>query len=603
MAGSAPWADRTPDSRAASIPGTMKWYGWGAVDESFDPVGRPGVWPYAKRHLGIIEGQPVARPVALDQIALPPTRDNPLFFAALNDILTPEHWSRTPMDRLLHAYGKSTRDLWRMRHGLVDYAPDCVLFPDSEEQIAALLRAAHDNNVVVVPFGGGSNVAGCVEVYRPGSRVVAAVNLRRLNRVLEIDTVSGTARAQAGILGPALEEALNAAGLTLGHVPDSFPYSTLGGWVATRSSGMLSDGYGNIEDMVLSLRMATPTGFVSTRDVPHSSNGPDVKRLCIGSEGALGIITEVTLSVRKSPARREFRGYLFPSFAAGIEAMRACQRERAAPPLSRLNDPSRTQLSAAFRRKPSGLQAVVAYLFKSYLRRVRRFDLEKSCLLIAAFEGDAGSLAWSRRRTERIYRAHGGVGLGRSPGEAFAEGKFDFPHIRDFMMDHHVVADVAETSTVWRNILPLYEAGMKIYRDALGRGGRHRWVGCHVSHTYTAGASLYFSFAFRCATTDDRAEPAAELQHYLAAKQVGLEFFAANGATLSHHHAVGYEHLPWLMGENSVGDGTVVDAIKAKLDPRDIMNPGKLVSGFSREDLAAGPGAPPRQMPPSAVTR
>jgi alkyldihydroxyacetonephosphate synthase len=196
-----------------------------------------------------------------------------------------------------------------------------------------------------------------------------------------------------------------------------------------------------------------------------------------------------------------------------------------------------------------------------------------------------------RRQAERVYRRYRGVGLGRGPGEAFAEGKFNFPYIRDFLMDFDVIADVGETSTVWSNVLPLYRAAMAAYGDALGRGGRKYWLGCHISHTYAAGASLYFTYGLACRQgADGRTEPWSELEHYLAAKQAGLDCFSKHGATFSHHHAVGYEHLPWLADENGLGATTVVDALKQTLDPNRVMNPGKLARGYSLQQLAAGPG-------------
>lgn len=584
---------------SAAVRGTMKWHGWGAEGQAFDPVGRPNLWPYAKAHLGIRETQPVSRPVDAVSIELPAARKHPAFIAEIERALGPDRWSDAHMDRLVHAYGKSTRDLWRARHGHVAFAPDYVLFPETEEQIVAILEAADRHDVAVVPFGGGSNVAGCLEMHVRDGRTVATVNLRRYNRVLAIDSRSGTVRVQSGILGPDLEAALNAEGLTLGHIPDSFPFSTLGGWIATRSSGMLSDGYGNIEDMVLSLRMATPSGFVATRDVPHASNGPDAKRLCIGSEGALGIITEVTLCVREVPPRRAFYGYLFPDFAAGLEAMRACSRAGERPALARLNDPAKTQLSAAFQRKPGAVKRAVARGFKWWLRTVRGLDLDKACLMIAAFEGDSATLNARRRRIERLYHRHGAVSLGRSPGESFAEGKFDFPYIRDFLMDYDVLVDVAETATVWSEIPALYEAGMGAFSQALGEGGRHAWVGCHVSHSYPAGASVYFSLAMTCRRdAEGGVDPWAELEHFVAAKHTALDFFAARGATLSHHHAVGYEHLPWLKQESPVGAGTLVDAVKASLDPNGVMNPGKLSGRTWRKQEVAG--RDPAALPPAA---
>jgi len=563
----------------ANTPGTMKWYGWGVDAGGFEAVGRPGLWPYAKAQLGLGESSPATLLPAPESIALPNRRVSPEIENALVAIVGEDGFSCGHRDRLLHAYGKSTRDVWRIRHGRVDYAPDAVAFPQSEEQIIAIVRAAGEYDVALVPFGGGTNVAGCLELAHTESRFVLAVNLRRYNRVLDIDAISGTVRAQSGILGPDLELALEPHGLTLGHFPDSFTYSTLGGWIATRSSGMLSDGYGNPEEMLLSLRMATPAGMIETRDVPHASNGVDPKRLCIGSEGALGIITEVTMSLRAAPIKREFRGYLFPDFASGIEAMRACMRGGAMPAMTRLNDIDKTHLTAAFRRASAPLEALVARLVKRYLRDVKKLDLKRACLLIAAFEGDAGAIRWQRRRTERLYKHYGGIGIGPAAGNAFAEGKFDFPYIRDFLIEHDVVVDVCESSTVWSNVVSLYDDAMTALRDALGAGGRRAWVGCHASHSYAAGTSLYFSFAFTALRdADGRIDPWAELAHHAAVKQAALNCFSRHRATLSHHHAVGTDHLPWLAAEAPVAGGTAVDTMKAVLDPQGIMNPGKLTT-------------------------
>jgi len=413
-----------------------------------------------------------------------------------------------------------------------------------------------------------------------------------MNRILAIDRVSRIVRLQPGIAGPDLEKALAAEGMTLGHFPDSFLHSTVGGWIASRSSGMLSDGYGNVEDMLLSLRMVTPAGLVVTRDLPHASNGPDPNRLCIGSEGTLGIITEATLAIRAEPAARQYRAYLFPSFAGGIEAIRECRALGHAPVMTRLNDPVKTQLTAAFRRSGGAAKEAVARLAKAYLTRVKGLDLASSCLLVAAFEGSARDLAWRRSRAEGVYARHGAVAIGRGPGEALAEGKFDFPHVRDYLMDYDVIGDVSETSTTWARLPDLYAAATAALSTALGGGGRRYALGCHVSHTYETGATLYFTFGFACRRSGDGSvDMEAELQHHLSVKRAGFDCFAAHGATFSHHHAVGYEHLAWLPAESVVGPGTMIDAAKNALDPRGIMNPGKLRAGFTVEDWLAGPRA------------
>jgi alkyldihydroxyacetonephosphate synthase len=557
----------------------MRWYGWGQEGRQFDPAGRPHLWDYARQVLGFTAADRVDPALDPAAIRLPDSRLSPALWADLSALFPPARCSRSHMDRLVHAFGRSTRDLWRLRHGRVERAPDAVVFPVDEPELIGLLALSERHGAIVIPFGGGSNVAGCLEAPQEEQRPVITVNLRLMNKVLSIDHDSGQARVQAGILGPDLEAALGAEGLTLSHIPDSFPFSTLGGWIATRSSGMYSDGYGNAEDMAVALRMITPRGVVAGRPVPHASNGPDAQRLCIGSEGTLGIISEVTVRVRKIPAVRAFHGYLFPDFASGIAALKECRDRRCTPVLARLNDVARTQLSAAFRPQEAGLQRLKGKLGKALLRHLKGVDFNTVCLMVTAFEGDAADVAAQRRLVEAVYARHGGVGVGRGPGEAFAHGKFDFPYIRDFLLDYKVMVDVNETSTCWSQMMPLYAAAQTTFQQALGAGGRQYWLGCHVSHTYPTGASLYFSFAFRCLTdAHGRYDPWAELGHYLAVKRAALDCFADHGATLSHHHAVGYEHLPWLLEENRCGPGTVVEALKARLDPHNIMNPGKLVS-------------------------
>jgi alkyldihydroxyacetonephosphate synthase len=557
----------------------MRWYGWGSEESAFDPKDRPGLWPYAATHLGISAAEPMWRPIDREDILLPGVRADDGFFGWLSAAFPPTAWSKSGDDRLRHATGRSTSDIWRLRLGLIDAAPDCVVFPGEERDVLALIEAAKRFGAVLIPFGGGTNVAGCLDPTDRRGRLIVSVDLRRMNRVFEIDPISGLVHVEAGILGPALEAVLEGAGFTLGHFPDSFLYSTLGGWVATRSSGMLSDAYGNIEDMVVGLRVVTPAGVLQTRPLPHASNGPDVKRLVIGSEGTLGIITSLTMRIRRRAAVREFRGYLFPTFDAGIVAIREAATHGMLPAMSRLNDPSKTQLSAAFRRGGHGrLAGWMERLFKLGLTHLRGIDLRQSCLMIAVFEGDPSQVRAQRRGFERQWRQHGAVGLGRGPGRALEDSKFDLPYVRDFLLDHNVVVDVAETCVLWKDMPSVYHLLMARTRAALQAGGRAAWLGCHISHCYSSGASLYFTFAFRCrSAADGRIDRSAELAHYRAVKTGLLDGFAACGCTLSHHHAVGREHLRWLGAETAIGDVMPVAALKAAIDPDAIMNPGKLV--------------------------
>jgi alkyldihydroxyacetonephosphate synthase len=398
-----------------------------------------------------------------------------------------------------------------------------------------------------------------------------------MNRLLKLDAESETARFQAGVLGPDLEAQLSRSGFTLGHFPDSFLYSTLGGWVATRSAGMQSDRYGNIEEMVISLQMVTPSGVIETLVVPRAASGLDVNRMCIGSEGTLGIITEVVLNVHRAPAKKQSYGLLFPNFESGVRALHRCHREECVPSMARLNDPNKTALSFAFKSAQGAAQRYGGRLIKSYLKHVRRMHLREACLMLVSHEGDDDRLDRERGRAMRIFKEFGAFQLGAAPGRAFQKGKFDFPHLRDFLWDRGVLCDVSETATVWSNVLTLHAASTRSIEAAITAHCRAGWVGCHISHTYHAGASLYFTFGML-------PKPGDDLVQYLRVKKAAEDSFLENGATLSHHHAVGYEHLPWLEREVSPAGLRAVQSLKRGLDPDELFNSGKFQAGYGFGD-------------------
>jgi alkyldihydroxyacetonephosphate synthase len=545
----------------------MKWWGWGNEDAEFNARAHPGFWPYAKAVLEIEGDDFRTRDWKLEEVELPEPCIDERFFGKLRSFLAPTQISDQLKERVIHAYGKGFRDLFRLRGGLATGAPDLVVYPESERDVCLTLRAAAERDVIVIPFGGGSNISGCLERMQ-ARRMSVSLDMRRLRRVLAVDARSCTARIEAGIFGPDLEEQLGAYGVTLGHFPDSFLHSTLGGWIATRSAGMQSDRYGKIEDMVLAIRMVTSEGVMATRVVPKSSNGIDVNHLCIGSEGTLGVITEATMRVHSRPEARLVSGYLFPEFEAGIEAMHECVRQECMPAMVRLNDPDKTALSLAFRPPASRFSKSVSRLFKGYLR-IRGFALPRACLMLTAFEGRHAGVARQLRQVQAIYRRFGAISMGATAGKSFEATKYDFPHIRDFLLDRDVTTDVSETSTVWSNIFPLYQETTAVLRLRILESSVRPWVGCHISHTYQCGASVYFTFGFK-------QQRAREMEQYLRVKRAAQQSFIEHGATLSHHHAVGTEHLPWLTADISPLGVEAIAAIKRGLDPNNIMNPGRL---------------------------
>jgi alkyldihydroxyacetonephosphate synthase len=545
----------------------MKWWGWGDEEIRFNSRAHPGLWPYAKAVLGVEEEDVETPPVPIEAVRLREAIHHDGFLSELRLWMRADQICDSRYERLVHAYGKGLRDLFRMRRGLAEGAPDLVLYPENEHDVLMTIRAAAHHDVAVIPFGGGSNIAGCLERSET-RRMVVSLDMRCMRRVLAVDTESLTARIEAGVFGPDLEEQLQGYGLTLGHFPDSFLHSTLGGWIATRSAGMQSDKYGKIEDMVIALRMVTPAGVLATRIVPKSSNGIDVNHLCIGSEGTLGVITEATMRVHLRSELRRTHGYMFRDFEAGIEATHECVRKECVPSMMRLNDPNKTALSMAFKSPSSGLTQAASRVVKGYLR-VKGFDFTRACLMLTTFEGSKAHVARQHSQVSAIYRRFGTVDLGPSSGKSFESTKYDFPHIRDFLLDRGITSDVSETSTVWSNLVPLYRATTTALIAAILDSGVKPWVGCHISHSYHSGASLYLTFACR-------QQQGREMQQYLHAKRAVQQSFIDHGATLSHHHAVGTEHLPWLTDDISPVGVMAIAAVKGGLDPGNVMNPGRL---------------------------
>ncbi len=548
----------------------MKFGGWGDPGKVYDLAARPNLWPFIQAQVGL-ENRIVAPPRAADDVAVPPSRLTPAFQAAAIAALGAAQVATDDATRLLHTYGKSYRDLLRARTGAPARSPDAVLFPSDRGQVEAILRLAAEHGVQVVPFGGGTNICGGVEAdpSRPGMAVT--VSLRRMNRVREIDPVARTARIEAGALGPELETALNAQGWSLGHFPDSFEFSTLGGWLATRSAGMQSDAYGKIEDMVVSLTLCTPRGTLVTPNVPRSATGPDLAQLAVGSEGTLGLITEAVMRVRPV-GKHEYRGVLVPGFERGIELVRALAQRGALPTTTRLANEQETALGFAMKPAGSGGPgAWMAQAFKGYLKHVKRFPLRESCLMIIGFEAPTrGEIAARRRQTLALCREFGAVDLGRGVGAKWFAGKYDYPYLRDIVMDRGGLVDVTETAATWDRLAAIHREVKAQTHAALRRGEFPGYVGCHLSHSYPAGACLYFTFAAR-------AEPGRELAQYLGVKRLIFEILLAHGATPTHHHAVGYELLPWMPRHLGATGVQLLRGLKQAVDPQNLCNPGKLI--------------------------
>src|SRR3954471_22457958 len=479
--------------------------------------------------------------------------------ARLRDVLGTDGVLVDDRSRAEHSGGQSYADIVRRRRGDTSAAPDAVLLPADADAVQRALEVCTAERITVVPWGGGTSVVGGLDALRGDGVALVALDLRRLNHLLEVDTNSRTATFQPGIRTPAAEAALAEHGFTLGHVPQSFERASLGGYVVTRSAGQASSGYGRIDDLVVGLRLATPVGELVLPSIPASAAGPDLRRLVLGSEGAIGVVTEVTLRVRPTPATRHYEGWMVPSWDRGLDALRALAQRRDHPDITRLSDPDETQISLSL----SSSGGLTKRLLATYLRRRGIAD---GCLVVVGFEGDDDDVRHRRRATRRVLRSAGAVSLGKRAGRAWEHGRFSGPRLRDAMLDAGVLAETLETAATWRRLPTTYDAVRAALLSSLGRAV----VGCHVSHLYETGASLYF-------TVLAAAEQGREIEQWTAAKRAANDAIVRTGATITHHHAVGTAHREHVATELGDVGIAALYAVKKQLDPAGILNPGKLL--------------------------
>lgn len=537
----------------------MRFWGWGRE-------GHPRVLPdhalaFLADHVGVAPRR--HPPVELAAVELPASRLPATAERALRAALGPDGLAGDHRTRVLHCAGKGYPDLVRLRAGRPEMAPDAVAWPRDAAAVRAALRICAEHDLAIVPFGGGTSVVGGLTPERGAHQAVVSLDLRAVDAVGEVDRESLLVRCGAGLRVAALEAHLAPRGLTLGHYPQSYEYVTVGGCAATRSAGQASSGYGRFDEMVAGLRLQSPSGELDLAAVPASAAGPDLRELVLGSEGTLGVITEVTLGLRPAPAVRRYEGVFFETFAGGVEALRALAALDGRPDVIRLSDEPETRTSIAL----SGSHGPLDVLGRGYLR-LR--GVESGCLAIIGFEGSESDVPRRRARAMALLRRQGAVAVGGSPGRAWQEGRFSGPYLRDDLLDLGVMVETLETAAPWRQVPTLRRAVADAIASALLAHGTPALVMCHVSHVYRTGASLYFTFLAR-------QQEGGELEQWRAAKEAAGAAIVSHRATITHHHGVGRDHRRYLSAE--IGDTGVgaLRALKRELDPAAMMNPGALL--------------------------
>ena len=554
-----------------------KWWGWGLDDVTFRYDNKPAFAPLARNKVGVdLDAKQPVEPELSDH-EVPASRLPEATRAALVDVVGEENLLDDDEYRVVHSFGRSLPDLFRVRNGLFERLVDAVVYPGSEDEVARILRLVLDEDLVLIPYGGGSCISGSVTPDVDEQRPILTMNLGRMREVIEIDDTAGLARVEAGVYGPDLEEQLNALGWTVGHFPDSFTYSTLGGWAATRSSGMQSDKYGDIEDIVRGLRLVHPDGVAVTKPIPGRDSGPSVHEMILGSEGRLGLITEATVQVHRIAPVRQVIAYMYPDWEHGIRGMHAIARSTdVTPTFTRLSDGPETEFSLAMVKEPSSTKGKVAAKVQdglfAYLRSKGWDTTNEMSISYVCFEGTKEAVEHQKAIVKKIVKRAGGITLGAGPGAIYDQKKFDTPYLRDFLMNYQVFGDVCDTGATWSSI---NEVHSKVY-DAFYAAQREQdlpgFMFCHMSHSYHAGACLYFTFAFPY-SSDEQA-----LEQYYRAKNAVQQTFVDLGSTVSHHHAVGTEHQPWITEDIGEVGARMVTGLFADNDPGRNLNPGKIIA-------------------------
>jgi alkyldihydroxyacetonephosphate synthase len=472
--------------------------------------------------------------------------------------------SAEPADRLGHARGQSLPDWIALRSGQGLTFPDGVAYPTTDAEVRELIHYAGHAGARLIPYGGGTSVVGHINAL-PGDAPILTVDLSRLNRLRRWDETSQLATFGAGIIGPDLEAQLRARGCTLGHFPQSFELSTLGGWIVTRSSGQQSLGYGRIERLFAGGLLESPAGTLELPPFPASAAGPDLREAVLGSEGRLGILTEATIRVAPLPELEAFHAVFFPDFDQGSRAVREMLQARLPLSMLRLSTAVETQTTLALADRERLIGALERLLS---LRGVG----DDKCMLILGFTGREAIVKAARKEALGMAGDQGGVHVGRTFGNEWYKSRFRTPYLRNTLWQYGYAIDTLETATDWANVGEMIEAIEAALRPGLEEIGERVHVFTHLSHLYPYGSSIYTTYLYRIAP-----DPAETLRRWQVLKTAASEAIVAHGGTISHQHGVGVDHLPYMIGEKGPLGMAALESLCQEFDPEGTMNPGKLV--------------------------
>jgi len=487
-------------------------------------------------------------------------------FRQLFDRLADDQLSFDPLDRQKRAYGQGYHDLLKIHLNEKKALPAAVLYPHNHDEVGYILQQAGREGLRLYPSGGRTNVTGAFDIAA-GSAPFACLDLTRMNRLIDIDRSSQLAIFQTGIFGPQLEDELNRQGFTLGHFPQSFQFSTLGGWLAMRSAGQESNFYGKIEDMVVRLKVASPQGTLATFPFPRHAIGVDLNQLFIGSEGTLGVITEACLAISRLPVRHQWVVALLPDFRSGNEVLRFLTQAAIHPSVIRYSDFHETRLLSMMSPSRGGAFAGLKRKLRNAYLKYK--GLERPCLLMLRLEDLGAGLAGAHNFVKKQIQRQGGLAVSSSIGQNWEHGRFDLPYLRDSLIAQRVLIDTFETVTAWNQAEALYQAVHRTLETETDFFEKKGLLMCHVSHVYKTGVSLYF-------TALAKQQEGREMAQWQAIKSAISNAIVDNGGAISHHHGVGRDHQEWYFKHTDATTIELLKAVKKAVDPKGLLNPGLL---------------------------
>jgi alkyldihydroxyacetonephosphate synthase len=544
------------------------WWKWGNPDQLRHLNEYPKFKAYLEERWGITLREDFFPPKDFDIVPIPEKKQEQVkdIFASVSA----RRISFKATDRLLMALGKSYYDVIRIIDAKTIVTPDAVITPLNHEEVQYIVKQASDHGVQVIPMGGGSNVVGALSLEKDskaGFRI--SLNLRQMDKLLHIDEQHFTATFQAGIMGPKLEEILNEKGFTLGHFPQSFEYSSLGGWVVTRSAGQESTYYGKIEDLVESISVATPAGTIHTNHFTHDAMGINLLPLFFGSEGTLGVVTEVTIKLSKLHGKRRWLSALFPTFEDGANVMKEMIQNSLHPSVARLSDATETMM---FSKISSGSEPEnwVSKMKKDAQKLVLKFkNLEEPCLLILKLEEPNASIASQVVYAKELISKYRGMYIGSAIGEQWEHNRYGTPYLRDSLVEHRIVIDTMETLVPWQDVHHLHRSlGTELEKSKAFNKAKGIYL-AHISHIYPNACCLYI-------TLMTPMHPGRELDQWHEIKKLVTDTILKCSGSVSHHHGIGSDHQDWYLRYSDPLTLEVLKAVKQKLDPKGVLNPGKV---------------------------